>query len=121
MEFSGLARRCGARHVARIFFWDEKRRFTGVVLYPRNANTHISQLQTMIRKFVAGSRLNSITTRMGLFQKSPKRRGAPLKPNGYRKKSTSFGVALRLDKFVSLSNVKQISRPWAGRRRPPAQ
>ena len=46
-------------HVARIFFWNEKRDFTGVVLYPPAANTHISRLRAVIQKLIADPQLRA--------------------------------------------------------------
>lgn len=39
--------------VARIFFWDEKRDSTGVVLRGPDVNQHVHDLQDLIRKLVA--------------------------------------------------------------------
>lgn len=41
------------RHVARVFFWDDAREFTGVRIFHPTDDTHVSALRDFIRKLVA--------------------------------------------------------------------
>jgi hypothetical protein len=45
--------------VARIFFWDERRSSTGVVLLGPDVNHHVRDLHALIQKLVASEELRS--------------------------------------------------------------
>jgi hypothetical protein len=45
--------------VARIFFWNEKQDFTGVVLLSPEANQHVRYLHNLIEKLVANPKLRA--------------------------------------------------------------
>lgn len=47
------------QHVARVFFWDERRTSTGVVLLPHSARTDVSALRSLIQKLAADSVLRA--------------------------------------------------------------
>src|SRR5665213_3120158 len=53
--------------VARVFFWDEKREETGVVLFGPDANYHVRDLHGLIQKLVASKELRSSHRRELLF------------------------------------------------------
>ncbi len=42
-----------SRHVARVFFWDDARHFTGVVLLSGNTRSNVHYLHALIQKLVA--------------------------------------------------------------------
>ena len=46
-------------HVARVFFWDDKRETTGVRLFEPGDNTHVTNLRAFIEKLVASPKIRS--------------------------------------------------------------
>ena len=49
----------GMQHVARVFFWDDKRRSTGVVLLGPNATTDVRALHSLIHKLASDPKLRT--------------------------------------------------------------
>jgi hypothetical protein len=47
------------KHVARVFFWNDERDFTGIVLFPPGARTNFSALHGLIEKLVADPKLRA--------------------------------------------------------------
>lgn len=47
------------KHVARVFFWDDRRTTTGVVVLPPSARTDVSALRGLIQKLAADPQLRA--------------------------------------------------------------
>ena len=47
------------KHVARIFFWDDAKESTGVMILPEGARTDVAALHSVIRKLVSDPALRT--------------------------------------------------------------